>query len=322
MPARGGIKGRNTAPVVRDALAASVSAPGSRAIGVLRLASNVADTETVSIGNDVYEVETVATATGATTGAAGAFNNTTNPLDAEASAAHGLADGDVIAIDTEIMKVIKVISVTRAIYARGRAGTAIAQHGNAVGIFKGNGITAGRIPVGFIATFTPAVAGPAFAAEINNALAGGVRCRDKVPVNFPAINAVSLAAGAELLVYSVTPEVRTTALAETLAGANNAWNAAAMKGGAVAAALAIQRISRVPDANEVTIGNMRFAFPFVPTFVTVDVIITASGIAKGWVGGWAIAAVAAPGTGAVVTVDNAGATDWAATDTVYVTAYQ
>lgn len=315
MPPRGGIKGRNTAPVVRDFLAAGVSAKGVNAFGLLRLASNVADLETISIGNDVYEVETCATATGATTGAAGAFNNTNNPLDAECSAAHTLADGDVVAIENEILKVIKVISVTRAIFARGRAGTTIAAHGNAIAINKGNGITAGRIPVGFIATFTPAVAGPAFAAEINNALAGGVRCRDKVPVNFPVINAISLAAGAELLVFSVSPEVRVTALAETLAGANNAWHAAAMAGGAAPAALGIQRISRVPTAGEVAVGNMRFRFPFVPTFAEVWVLITATGVAKGWVGGvlW---------SGNVVTVDNTGATDWAATDTVIVVAYE
>jgi hypothetical protein len=200
------------------------------------------------------------------------------------------------------------------VLARGRAGTTNAAHGNAIAINRGSGITAGRIPVPFIATFTPAVAGPAIAAVINNAAVDGVRPLAKSSTVFQQITAVSLASGAEVHVYANSGnQVLTLALTETLAGALNAWDAAAMAGGIAPVVKGQSKQIRVPIATEVTAGRMVFIFPFTVRAFQVEVLITASGISKLWVGG-------AVASGVTVTLDNAGATDWAATDTVYVTA--
>src|SRR5262249_49119241 len=176
---------------------------------------------------------TVATATGVNS-SGGNLNNTNDPLVlAVTLATLGVAVGDPLACESELMTVVRDLGASGVLLARGRYGTTKAAHANGNALNNGTGIPAGRIPVGFIAPFAPAVAGPASAAAINNAACadGTTRPRDKAPTLWPVINAVSLAAGAELVVFSVAAEARTTALAETLAGANNAWNAAAMKGG-------------------------------------------------------------------------------------------
>lgn len=67
--------------------------------------------------------------------------------------------------------------------------------------------------------------------------------------------------------------------------------------------------SRVPTAAEVTLGKMPFALGKTPTAVEAFVRVTATGARKQWDGGITI-------DGELVILDNAGATDWAATDTV------
>jgi hypothetical protein len=323
MLAAGGIKLRNLHKEVQDRLFGAIAQAagaifnlGAVATGVLRLAANVADTETVTIGPDVYEVETVATATGQTTGAGGMLNNVTNPVSIPTTlAALGVAVGDLLAVENEIMKVLRDNGAAGVVLGRGRAGTTIAAHGNAIAINKGNGVTAGRIPVGFIATFTPAVAGPAFAAEINNATHGNERAVVKASTIYPTIKATSLQAGAEVLIEGRTAAVIALATTETLAGANNVWAAAVMANGAVQAVKRWGRQAKVPTATEVALGTLEFVFPFTPTFVNVIVITTATGIAVAWNGARTI-------TAGRVTIDNTGATDWSAAETVTVIAYE
>ena len=193
-------------------------------MNVLRLASNVADAETITIGTEIYEIDTAA------------------------------APGAVIA---------------------------------------------GNIRVDCNAGVTPAVASAAIVAAINANTKYGLTAL-AISVN-------------EILVFAnsdVSPIG--LACAETLAGANNAWAAAAFYGGEATGIRGLRVAQRNPNAQEVSIGNMHFVFPF-PVLAVLVQVRSSTGAAKAWDG---VASV----NGARVTLDNAGATDWAATDTVAVLA--
>lgn len=84
-------------------------------------------------------------------------------------------------------------------------------------------------------------------------------------------------------------------------------------GGANRASSASQVFSRVPSAEEVTLGTMRFICDDTPLKVDVSVRTTATGAAVAWDG-----AVTVDWTNNEVTIGNGGAVDWAATDTVTV----
>lgn len=195
-------------------------------INVLRLASNVADAETVTIGSQVYEFDTAASPT----------------------------------------------------------------------------ITAGNVRVDVNAAQTPTAASAALVLAINNNTQSSVV-------------AVAISVN-EILIWSKDGKGAALTCTETLAGANNAWSAAAMypsttntdfRGMAMGA--------RVPTATEVAIGNMHFRFSFAVAAALVAVRVTSTGAVKAWDGAMAI-------SGNLVTLDNAGTTDWAATDTVTVLATQ
>jgi len=68
----------------------------------------------------------------------------------------------------------------------------------------------------------------------------------------------------------------------------------------------------VATAADVTATTIDFSFPYQVGAVSVSVRTTA-GVAKAWDGAVAVA-------GSVVTVDNTGTVDWAATDVVTVVA--
>jgi hypothetical protein len=71
----------------------------------------------------------------------------------------------------------------------------------------------------------------------------------------------------------------------------------------------------VPNAQEVALGTLHVVLPFTPTAVLVQVRVTASGLDVAWNGDTII-------SGGRVTVTNTGATDWAATDTVHIVAFE
>jgi hypothetical protein len=301
------------------AAAAIVSSPGVRATNVLRLAANVAEGETVTITiagvASVFEFDVVNT--DSTVNTSGGNLNNTNALAQVTHAAHGRSAGDLVRVENEIMKVQRVIDANTYVVIRGRAGTTIATHADGLDIFISATPPASNIPVGLVTTLTPAVAGPALAAEINNALAGGERATSKASTIYPLVQATSLQTGAEVLLEAVSVGTLANAYGttETLAGANNVWSAATMTGGVAAGLKRVQRASRVPTATEVALGFMNFTFPFTPAHVEVTVLVTASGLETAWIGNRTI-------SGGRVRLDNAGGTDWAATDTVNVIAFE
>ena len=196
---------------------------GRRFSNVLRIASNVADAETVTIGNEVYEMDTTA--------------------------------------------------------------------------YPG-AITAGNIRVDCSSGVTPTIAGASLVAAINANSQQGIVAK-------------VISANEVLIATKVGVAGRQIACAETLAGANNAWAAAAMYGGADAFK-GEQLQARAANATEVALGTMRFVFPFLPVAAVVQVR-TAAGAVKAWGGNTTL-------TLDRVDLANTGATDIAATDIVTVLA--
>src|SRR6185295_12193417 len=145
-----------------------------RAVNVLRLASNVADGETITIGSEVYEIDTAA--------APGA-------------------------------------------------------------------ITAGNIRVDCNAGVTPTIASAAIVAAINANTKLG-------------LTAVAISVNEVLVFTNSDSSAIALPCAETLAGANNAWAVAAFYGGDASGVRGLRAAQRVPNAQEVAIGNMHFVFPF------------------------------------------------------------
>jgi hypothetical protein len=192
---------------------------GRRYCNVLRLASNVADAETVTIGNEVYE------------------------------------------IDTDPATVVS-----------------------------------GNFVVDCSGGVTPTIAGAALVATINAKTQQG-------------ITAKAISANEILIATRLGVAGRALACSKTLAGANNAWAAAAMYGGSDVFK-GVQLQSRAVNATEVALTAMRFAFPFNPVSALVQVR-TAAGAPKAWGGTTTL-------TGDRVDLANTGSTDLAATDVVTV----
>lgn len=158
-------------------------------------------------------------------------------------------------------------------------------------------ITAGRIRVDCNAGVTPTIASAAIVAAINNNTA------QKLFAVAISVNEILIAclSGASL------------AATETLAGANNAFAAAAFYGGVSQDRFLRQEIvQRAAIAQEVTLDSMHFYFDFTPTAVLVQ-IRTSAGALKTWDGAITI-------TGRRVTVGNGGSVDWAAGDIIAVVA--
>lgn len=313
--------------------------PGQLAMGVLSLPTAAVAGETITIGPitaaipalvggiaqatviaaNVFLVEVVATTTGVNT-SGGQWNNTNNPIQVTVTA-HGLVAGDMLAVGTEIFKIIRVIDANTLVVSRGRGGTTIAVHADAVAINKAAAPTA-SISVPTTGTLTPAVIGPAIAYEINNPLPTNSQDRNvaKASSIWPYLNAVSLLAGVEIVVYGIVPQAITGATTETLAGANNAWSVANLGAGVAPGFKRQFQSARVPTAAEVINGTMEFCVPFQPSIANVAVIVTSTGIETLWNGARFITQLA--GSLYRITLDNSGATDWATTSTVYVEALE
>lgn len=164
-----------------------------------------------------------------------------------------------------------------------------------------NGVVAGRIPVTGHADDTP--------ANATNALIAAINASGTMPVT-----AIDGGATEVIVVHNLAGEFPIT-LAETLAGAANVWSVAALAGGERPRIGKMQFCKRVPTATEVTLGVMRFAYDFEPLSCQVRVHVTATGVQKLWDGNADIDA-----TNMMISLDNGGGTDWAATDTVSVIA--
>lgn len=321
---------------------------GAREINVLRMAAAAAPLETVTIGGDVYQVNVgsgvVAGRISVDVSAGGAKSVGTLTSDATAP-----SDGDTVTIDGKVYTFKTTLTPTEGQVLIG-ASAAIALDNLKLAINRtapdtNDGVkykiaaahstvsaTTNTDTTQVVQALITGVAGDLLATTESGShtewgaatLASGAdptaeQFIDAMVLAIAASNTQGIAAAkisaTELLIYSVVARSIALACTETLAGTNNSWSAAAMYGGAAAAIKKQQAFSRVPTAAEVVHGNMHFMCTFTPTKVFTEVVVTSSGVPKVWLGGVTI-------TGNRVTLDNAGATDWAATDTVRVLAIE
>lgn len=312
---------------------------GSRAHNVLAVAAVVADGETVTIGSDVFEADTNAAITagrirvdisaGGTKASQTLTSDNTN-----------VANGDTVTIDTKVYTFktaltpaegevligasadASLLNLIRAINHSGTPGTDYQCAAVHPTVTAATSVTSHAFLVTAVYTGTGpnAIATTETSAHLSwgaTTLASGAN-----PTGAQFVTALVLAinsgntqklkavAGStnECVIYTQAAGPFTFACTETLAGSGNAWAAAAMYGGKGQTFPARWQSSRSPNAQEVTDGNMYFAFPFPPTMARIA-IRTSAGVIKTWDGVLSI-------TGDVVKLDNSGSTDWAATDTV------
>ena len=272
-------------------------AQGAYETNVLRLAANVVDRETITVGSEVFEIVQINTDTNVNSTAA------LDTLDAESQetiTAHGLAVGAILRVESEYLRVKKVIDANTVVVTRGYAGSTIAEHTAGQDIFKAGAtaLTAGTVSLPVGGTLTPAAAGPELAA------------------GFAALTKQGFGASyaANGLVIYREHNGSHAACSETLTGVNNAWSAAATYGGIEKGEVKKALGVRVPTATEVALGVLTFYFPFDVTFARVSVFTTSSGAAVAFDG-----AIAWEDN--KVTLTNGTDPDFAATTTVVVDAY-
>ena len=288
-----------------DSISDNLYAEGNKAYQTLRLAANVADTETFTIGDDVYEIEQVNTDTNKNVADedAAAIDAVSNPVQITMEDdAHGVEAGNLIRIGDEIMKVTLVEDeVITAI--RGWSGTTIGTHVKNSDVYKGGGYTATNIPVGIGATLTPAVASVAIPATIN----------DEGTEDFTAIK---LSDNIVLLTAN-TVGARTTATTETFGQANNVWLGDTVVGGAAAGPRRMAAYVHEATAEEATLGKIYFPVEWEPSAAVVQVTATSTDRVKAWDGAWSFETGATNAQPWRVEIDNGGSSDWAAGDTIY-----
>ena len=99
------------------------AAQGAYETNVLRLAANVADRETVTVGSQSFQLVSLATDS---TFNASALDNTTGLDCIESWTAHGMVAGQVLRCENEFLLVKRVLSANQVLLSRGYAGSTVA----------------------------------------------------------------------------------------------------------------------------------------------------------------------------------------------------
>lgn len=341
------LSGLTVASAVLNALNSN---PGKRALNVLEIDSDdSADGDTITIGADVYEVDTedVENVTGAnialdcsgdtTEKSQATFTVTVQPTSGETISlgvdagakvytfvpdGTGNADGEIdVGADLAEAK-LNIVGAIMGVAPQAHCDP----HTQAtMAAFSGNDSVLSAIiggVVGDLIECTEAMANGSFdagtfgttnagvdplAAEVTDALIAAITASGT-----ELVAAVDIGT-AEVLIIADAVGVITIACTETLTG-TGVWAAANMYGGSAAGGTAIVAQARVPNAVEASVANMHFQFDFNVAFVNVVIRATSTGIVLAWDGGITV-------TAGLVTIDNDGAADWDADDTVYVLAY-
>lgn len=282
------------------------------AFGILRTSGVTADAQTVTIGTDVIEIDTLATAVTPTLTVA---DGTATQL---TLTAHGITQVEVDALkgaalpikcETEIIHVIQVVDANTVRTKRGRSGTTAAAH-TAAAVTKA-ACTAGRIALGVLSTS---------ADDFETALEAEINANDRGTDTGIAGLVAAKNLTADYVVVSakaVGNKLNGRATTETMT--NGAWDAATMSGGTAEIRRRVHTISIVPTAAQVTAGRIDIPVDMAVTGVVVGVRTTATGLAVAWNGN----ALVTPKSGAkpaIISIDNAGATDWSVNETITIIA--
>ena len=332
------LSGLTVGSAVLNAIAVN---PGLAAVAVIRIEATVADAENVVIGGDTYDFSTKDTYGGGNI-EVDVSGGTTAKAVGTLTATAILVAGETITIDAKVYTIVP-------------DGTANADGEVDAGSDEADGkfdLVAAINGTDGHNTAHPTVTAAAFAGDdmVVTAIAGGVAANSLVTTEtsgvaswaagdldagvdptaaeatdalIAAINAsgtedilaVDIDANEILLVQDVIG-VDTTALSETMGGADNVVDAA-FGDGAAGVQLKVATTARVPDAQEVATGNLHVGLDFTPSVVFVQVRVTATGVLVSWDG----AAIIVGGANPYIQIDNAGGTDWSVNDTVHVIAY-
>lgn len=338
---------RKTMPSILSELAAAIALgipnKGTKAVGVLRVASAVKDAQTVTIGRDVYEVDTrdashvtsgnirLDLSAGSTVKMQATLTVDTQPI-----------AGDTMTIGTKVYTFVptgqanvdgqialggnvaatqpKIVAAINGSDSINTAHPLVTAGAFAVNASVVTSISGGIATIACTETFTAGTnifdattlgtttAGvDPTAAEFTTALTAAINAS-----GVEAVTAVRVSNN-EVLVHSDAVGVVILALSETLAGTNNAWDTSAMRVGLAEDVSNVALISRVPNAQEVAIGNLHVPLSFTPSVVIIQVRVTSGGSVKAWNGAYTI------GTN-LLTLDNSSSTDWATTDTISILA--
>jgi hypothetical protein len=294
MAEAGGIKIRNLHAEVQARLLAesglaamTATRPGVRASVVLNLPANVANGDVFTVDGTTFEIDIINTDSGVNTvdSALGVLaDEAVSLLTLSAAPATAIDAGNLVRVESEIMKVARKLSTTQYVVIRGRCGTAIAAHLQNLDVIVSDAAPASNVPVGLVTTLTPAVAGPAIIEEFNNLAAGGERATAKAPPTtltdeFQALpSALGLGAGQEILFVAREAGANLAAVSEEFANStDNVWSAATFTGGVDPAVLGVAVAVRVPTAVEELLGQMHVALPFTPRAIIVEMKITSTG---------------------------------------------
>lgn len=310
----------------------------------LRVASAVAEGETVTIGTTVFEVDTDSSYTAGrvpivlnASGAAAAGGTLT-------STGTNVTDGDTATLGAVTYRFKTTMAQANDVQRGADAATTLANLKKAINAtgtagteyFAGT-VVHPTIVAGALTSTTLAVAARVKGTAGNSlastevaatlsfggaTLTGGVdpTAAEFVDAFVIALNGTGIGwratelAGNYVFVQEATPKGvdAATAFTETLAGSNNAWaNATASVGnGPAIGAENVVLVKRVPTATEVTAQNMAFPFAFNPTAAEVSVR-TGAGVQRAWDGALTI-------SGNLVLVTSSGSTDIQASDIVTV----
>lgn len=249
-----------------DKANAPLADAGEPGDNVLRVDANVASAETVTIGDDVYEVEIVNTDTGDDS-QGGDFNNVTALLtvvDFVTNYPNSPATAGLLyRLENEIMK-ISDVDGNDVTFVRGVSGTTTAAHADALDLFEGDGVVAGNIPVGLVATLTPLAFIAALTADVNSF--GTELVTAQVPSVTNAMYVYTSVSRGDGVPLGSAVAIATT---ETLGGADNVWAAATLETGRIAGTRDASLQIHTVTATEVALGEHRMTFPFtINAFIT------------------------------------------------------
>lgn len=301
---------------------------------LLRVASAVADGQTVTIGDVVYEVDTGAGVTAGRVPVTVAATKASQTL----TASGAIADGDTVTIGSTVYRFKTVMTQLYDVQINAAVLAALSDAINASTSGPGNYFPGTPAhPTVTALTSSPTVivatakaggtAGNSIAttetganlAWGNTTLLGGV---DPTASDFTTAFAASVNNNGPIGVSATRPTANTVVVAdkysralattETLAGTDNVWANATFVGGVNPVNHDAVITARVPSATEVTLQLMVFSFNFAP--VAADVTVrTSAGVYRAWDGAITI-------SGNTVIVASSGSTDVAANDIVTVTA--
>lgn len=315
----------------------------------VRIALAVQDGETVSVGDDVYEFDTDGAVTsgniladctgGSEVSAQGTFTVATG---------QNAANGDTVTIDSKMYTFETTLTDVDGNVLIGANATASALNlTNAIMLGSGAGgtyaasmtehptctaVASGETSV--VTSKTPGTAGNAIASTETGAQLsfGSTTLGDTTAGVDPtageasdaliaAINAsgteevtaIDISANEVLLTHGHAGALfNTLPLAETMAGANNAVDST-FRDGVDSSVPKMLYLSRVPTAQEVSLGTLHVLPGFVPTQVFVSCVTTSTGALVVWDGVFTI-----DKTTGLVTLGNGGSTDWSVNETVNV----